>query len=88
MSAGLRNGRISQAEQADLGCFQSQNEPETTQNTVYHNMSMGSGDIHTQSHERLKQFGFRPLLKNCSRAALTGEDWKRLQLQGAFFSMN
>lgn len=88
MSAGLRHGKISQAEQADLGCFQSQNEPETTQNTVYRNMSAFSGDIHTQSHKRLKQFGLRLLLENCSTAALTGEDWKRLQLQGAFFSIN
>lgn len=88
MSAGLRNGRISQAEQAVLGCFPSQNEPKTTQNPVYHNINVLSADIHTQSLKRLKQFGYRLLLGNCSTAALTGESWKRLQLQGAFFSIN
>lgn len=88
MSAGLRNGRISQAEQAALGCSQSQNRPETTQNAVYHNRSVFPADLHTQSHKRRKQVSFRLLVENCSTASQTGENWERLQLQGAFFSTN
>lgn len=51
-------------------------------------MSVFSGDIHTQSHKRLEQFGFRLLVEKRSTAAVTGENWERLQLQGAFFSIN
>lgn len=71
MSAGLKNGWI---RQADVGCFQSQNNPETTPNTVRHNMNASAGDIHTQTHKRLEHFSFRLLLENCSRAALTEEN--------------
>lgn len=87
MSPGLKNGRIIQPEQADVGCFQSQYDPETTRNTVRHNLRTFAGDIHTETHKRLKQFGCRVLLGNCT-ATLTEEDWRRLEVQGAFFSMN
>lgn len=85
MSAGLKNGWI---RQADVGCFQSQNDPETTPNTVRHNMSESATDIHTQTHKRLEHFSFRLLLENCSGAALTEENWRRLEVQGAFLHIN
>lgn len=53
MSAGLKNGWI---RQADVGCFQSQNDPETTPNTVRHNMSASATDIHTQTHKEAGTF--------------------------------
>lgn len=85
MSAGLKNGWI---RQADVGCFQSQNDIETTTNPVRHNMRTSATDIHTRTHKRLEHFSFRLLLENCSRAALTEENWRRLEIQGAFFFIN
>lgn len=61
MSAGLKNGRRRQPEQADVGSFQSHNDPETTPNTVGHNMSASAGDIYRLKPTR----GWNILASDC-----------------------
>lgn len=85
MSPGLKNGRIIQPEQADVGRFQSQYDPETTPNTVRHNVRALAGDIHTQTHEGLKQSGCRARLETCKHGRIDRRELEEAGGPGSVF---